>query len=86
MKIFRRPTKEEYAEMAKRFTFRVDLDDEQLEDMDSSRLSGKLLAESMMHSAPRCRELSLALTRLEEAVMWANKAIVRRNENGEPLE
>ena len=29
-----------------------------------------------MLSIETCRELSLALTKLEEAVMWANKAIV----------
>ena len=28
---------------------------------------------------PESRELSLALTRLEEAVMWANAAIARNN-------
>jgi len=30
---------------------------------------------------PQSRELSLAITKLEESVMWANAAIARRSEN-----
>ena len=30
---------------------------------------------------PQSRELSLAITKLEESVMWANAAVARRSEN-----
>jgi len=36
------------------------------------------LATFMLEACPPSRELSLALTNLEEAVMWANAAIARR--------
>lgn len=35
------------------------------------------LAKSLVHLCPSSRELSLALTHLEECVMWANAAIAR---------
>jgi len=35
------------------------------------------LAELISWPVPDCRERSIALTSLEEAVMWANKAIAR---------
>lgn len=38
---------------------------------------GKQLAEQMVELCPPSRELSLALTNLEQAVMWANAAIAR---------
>jgi hypothetical protein len=41
------------------------------------RNKAKDLAKWMMSGCPRSRELSLALTKLEEAVMWANAAIAR---------
>jgi hypothetical protein len=46
------------------------------------RDSAKSLAELFVTNAPPSRELSLALTKLEEAVMWANAAIAR-NEKAE---
>lgn len=36
------------------------------------------LAQIMVIHCPESRELSLAITKLEEAVMWANSAIARR--------
>ncbi len=36
-----------------------------------------MLAENILASTPPSREQSLALTKLEEAVMWANAAIAR---------
>jgi hypothetical protein len=38
---------------------------------------GRSLAHLMTRRCPESRELSLALTKLEEAVMWANAAIAR---------
>lgn len=39
------------------------------------REEAKNLALSILEKTPSCREQSLAITKLEEAIMWANKAI-----------
>ena len=41
------------------------------------RDEGLLYAKTLLSQCPESRELSLALTSLEEAVMWANAAIAR---------
>jgi hypothetical protein len=41
------------------------------------RATAKNLAILLVDQVPQSRELSLALTHLEEAVMWANAAIAR---------
>ena len=41
------------------------------------RSSGAFLAAALCEWCPPSRELSLALTKIEEAVMWANAAIAR---------
>lgn len=41
------------------------------------RAAGKAFAELVADSTPESREQSLALTAIEEAVMWANAAIAR---------
>lgn len=41
------------------------------------RNTGKLLAMLIDESCPNSREKSLAITKLEEVVMWANAAIAR---------
>lgn len=41
------------------------------------RAEAKLLAERIMELCPQSRERSLAMTKVEEAVMWANAAIAR---------
>jgi hypothetical protein len=41
------------------------------------RASGKALAKQIVTSSPPGREQSLALTNLEQAIMWANAAIAR---------
>lgn len=38
---------------------------------------GRMFAEAAGELCPRSRERSLALTKIEEAVMWANAAIAR---------
>ena len=42
------------------------------------RDNARMLAELIQMLTPKSREQSLALTSLEEAVMWANAAIARR--------
>jgi hypothetical protein len=44
------------------------------------RRSALTLAERIDGIAPDCREKSLAITALEECVMWANAAIARNPE------
>lgn len=47
----------------------------QIEDMDTIRRAMIAAAEAVAEFAPAGREAALALTKLEEAAMWANKAI-----------
>lgn len=44
---------------------------------DAIRAKAHTLAQSMIEAAPPSRELSLAITKLEESVMWCNAAIAR---------
>ena len=39
---------------------------------------GKIMAVAIVKHCPDSRERSLALTKIDEAVMWANAAIARR--------
>ena len=41
------------------------------------RDKAKELAELLVYNCPESRELSLAMTKLEECVMWANSSIAR---------
>ena len=50
---------------------------EQTDRYEGIRGRALSLAELVCHSCPPSREASLALTKLDEAVMWANSAIVR---------
>ncbi len=52
-----------------------DLQHEQIDRCNEIRRTAMSLAEYMHENCPPSRELSLATTKLEEAVMWANKAI-----------
>lgn len=44
---------------------------------ETIRSMGKQLAEYLISNCPDSRERSLAITKLEEAVMWANASIAR---------
>ena len=44
---------------------------------EAIRHEGAKLAETLSTLCPPSRELSLALTNLEQAIMWANAAIAR---------
>jgi len=63
-------------ELKKRFSYHRPNED-QPERYEKLRAMAKDLAKEMHRSCPRSRELSLALTKLEEAVMWANAGIAR---------
>jgi len=49
---------------------------QQIERIEAVRAGGKLLLGRILEQAPASRERSLALTHLEETVMWAVKSIV----------
>ena len=49
----------------------------QVERYQAIRSTGKFLAVLVTESTPKSREQALALTKIEEAVMWANAAIAR---------
>lgn len=50
---------------------------EQTEKYEALRNKARELAVLMGEAVPECRELSLARTKLEEAVMWTNAGIAR---------
>jgi hypothetical protein len=49
---------------------------EQIERIELLRQVGKTLGTAIVEQTPASREQSLAITKLEECVMWAVKAIV----------
>lgn len=64
------------------FTYHAPAHD-QLVRYGSIRAEAKEFADLLLRICPESRELSLALTHLEEASMWANASIAR-NEPGDP--
>lgn len=69
-------------ELKKRFVPHAPFGD-QPERYENIRRNAHSVAALMVKSCPVSRELSLALTKLEEAVFWANAAIAR-NEVSSP--
>ena len=45
---------------------------------EAIRDHGRIMAIHIVNNCPDSRETSLALTKIDEAVMWANAAIARR--------
>lgn len=66
--------------LADRFSFHA-VEAEQIKSMSTIRMAAYNMADqiALIHE---CRERSLALTKLEEVVFWANAAISRGPENG----
>ena len=74
---------DEFAEgIENRFTFHPITGESQKIRYEYLRTSGKNLANDIMAFTPQSREQSVALTKLQEAIMWANAAIAI-NEKGE---
>jgi len=63
-------------DIAKRFTYHAPKGDQPQRYIDI-RENARLLASLIFEKTPESREQSLALTKLEECVMWANAAIAR---------
>lgn len=66
-------------ELETRFTYHAPKPG-QPETYNRLRGAGKELAELIVSNTPMCREQSLAITSLEEAIFWANAAVARRSE------
>lgn len=64
------------ADLENRFTYHPPKDN-QAARYEILRAAGRSLAEEINHSCPDSREKSLAITHLEDAIMWANAAIAR---------
>jgi len=64
------------ASIENNFTYHKPFGDQQ-ERYERIRALGKELANEFSFSCPASRELSLAMTNLEESIMWANAAIAR---------
>jgi hypothetical protein len=64
-------------ELHRRFSYHPPKND-QPRRYEQIRDHGRALAELVDLECPESREKSLALTKIEESVMWANAAIARR--------
>ncbi|MEA3246274.1 MAG: hypothetical protein U9Q74_08980 [Gemmatimonadota bacterium] len=69
-------SEQQVADIERRFTYRSPKGD-QLDRYAALRSGAKNLAWQIFQSTPPSREQSLALTKLEEAIMHANSAIAR---------
>ena len=69
-------SEEEHKALGKRFVYHSPKEYQPVR-YETIRQKGYELASLLMVTCPRSRELSLALTKLEEVVMWANAAIAR---------
>jgi hypothetical protein len=67
----------EQSELETRFTYHAPKGD-QTQRYKIIRADAALFARTINDLCPESREKSLAITKLEEAVMWANAAIARR--------
>ena len=64
--------------LEKNFTYHAPTE-EQKEIYKTVRKMAHDYAEYIQEVCPQSRELSLALTKLEECVMWANASVARNN-------
>lgn len=67
---------EDFVRLQNNFTYHKPFGD-QPERYEGIRAQAKQLAGLMQRFCPPSRELSLAITAIEESVMWANAAIAR---------
>lgn len=67
------------ADLLNRFTFHPVSSPDQGLLYDSIRAHARDLALFLDETVPDSRELSLAMTHLEEVVFWANAAVARNN-------
>ena len=70
------PTRSQLDQLDKAFTYHPPKEN-QTPRYEHIRDKGKELATTIVNFTPVSREQSLALTKLEEAIMWANASIAR---------
>jgi hypothetical protein len=75
----RDPIGHEYADIRNRFTYHPP-SDEQVKKYEQLRTAGGNLAMLLSDFCPPGREKQLALTQLEQSIMWANASIAREPE------
>lgn len=66
-----------YGELDSRFGFHPASTAEKRAEHGSARFACQLAAEAVLRLVPEGREQSLAITKLEEAMFWANAGIAR---------
>ena len=71
-------TQDNLEQLDKMFTFYV-ASSEQAERYVEVRSAAKNLGQRILECAPHSRERSLAMTKLEEVIMWTNKAIAQED-------
>lgn len=54
--------------------------EENVHKFESLRNMGKITAEAILKYTPQCAEQTLAIRKVEEAIMWANAALARNQE------
>ena len=64
----------------KNFTYHKPTED-QIVQYEKIRFEAKILALILLNECPDSREKSVALTKLEETVMWANASIARNSKS-----
>ena len=74
------PTENDLKKIENNFTYHPPLPD-QVARYEQIRQEGKRMAEFLTAMCPPSRELSLALTNLEQALFWANAAIARNEKD-----
>ena len=72
-------TGEEMLDLSRRFTY-VEPNESRAIMHEGLRNTAHGFAYSIVTNAPPCRERSLAITKIEEALMWANAALARGGE------
>lgn len=71
------------ADIENRFAFHAATTDEKRDAHTSVRQACRRLADFVNENVPDGREKSLAITRIEDAMLWANAGIARTNPAGE---
>ena len=64
-------------DLENRFTYHLPATEEQISRYASIRATALALAEHILNNTLESREQSLAITKLEEVVFWANASIAR---------
>jgi hypothetical protein len=73
------PSENDARKLENNFTYHPPKDG-QVERYKEIRQLAHGFAKSLVHLCPSSRELSLALTHIEECVMWANASIARNEQ------